>query len=59
MKNLKMLIKLENIFEFGLNNGYSQEYDDYVDKFTVKKATHEEEERSEGIYNTIFGGSNE
>lgn len=39
----------------GLDNGYSQEYDDYIKQYTVNKPEYEEDGKSEDIYNTLFG----
>lgn len=39
----------------GLDNGYSEEYDDYVQQYTVTKAGSQEEGESEDIYNKLFG----
>ena len=43
----------------GLDNGYSKEYDDYISKYTVTKREVSEDDKSEGIYQTLFGGGNE
>lgn len=40
---------------FGIDNGYSQEYEDYVKQYTVTKPTYEEDGKSEAIYSTLFG----
>lgn len=39
----------------GLDNGYSKEYDDYIEQYTVKKAEQHEEGKSNSIYNKLFG----
>lgn len=40
---------------FGLDNGYSKEYDDYIKQYTVTKPEYEDDGKSEGIYSTLFG----
>lgn len=39
----------------GLDNGYSKEYDDYVEQYTVKKPEYSEDGKSEAIYSKLFG----
>lgn len=39
----------------GIDNGYSQEYDEYIKKYTVSKPEYQEDGKSEAIYSTIFG----
>lgn len=43
----------------GIDNSYSKEYDEYIDKYTVNKPEVSDEENSEGIYNTLFGNGSE
>lgn len=40
---------------FGLDNGYSKEYDDYIKQYTVTKPEYEDDGKSEDIYSTLFG----
>lgn len=44
---------------FGLDNGYSQEYDDYIKQYTVNKPEYEDDGKSEDIYSTVFGKDEE
>ena len=39
----------------GIDNGYSKEYDEYIDEYTVKKPEYYEDGKDESIYNQIFG----
>ena len=39
----------------GLKNAYSQEYDEYMEQYTVTKPTYDEDEESSDIYDTLFG----
>ena len=43
----------------GLNNSYSQEFDEYIKKYTVTKPEHTDEEDSEDIYEKLFGKDGE
>lgn len=43
----------------GLNNVYSQEFDEYMKKYTVTKPEHNDEENSEDIYEKLFGKDGE
>lgn len=42
-----------------LDNGYSKEFDEYIEQYTVHKPEYTEESDSEGIYNTLFGNNGE
>lgn len=39
----------------GLDNGYSREYDEYIQQYTVNKPNYQEEGESEDVYNKLFG----
>lgn len=39
----------------GFDNGYSKEYDDYIDQYKVTKAEVNEDGRSDAIYSSLFG----
>ena len=39
----------------GFDNGYSKEYDEYIEQYKVKKPEIEEEGRSDAIYSALFG----
>lgn len=41
----------------GFDNGYSREYDEYIEQYKVKKPEVEEEGRSDAIYSSLFGKS--
>lgn len=43
----------------GLDNGYSKEYDEYIEQYTVKKPEYEEDGKAEGIYQALFGSEGE
>lgn len=43
----------------GLNNTYSQEFEEYMKKYTVTKPEHADEENSEDIYDKLFGKDGE
>lgn len=43
----------------GIDNGYSMEYDAELSKYTVKKPEYQEDDSSDDIYKTIFGGETE
>lgn len=43
----------------GLDNGYSQEYDEYIKQYTVTKPQYQEEGTSEDIYGKLFGKEGE
>jgi len=43
----------------GLNNVYSQEFDEYMKKYTVTKPEHADEENSDVIYEKLFGKDGE
>lgn len=40
---------------FGLDNGYSKEYDEYIEQYKVKKQEVAEDGCSDDIYDTLFG----
>lgn len=40
---------------FGLDNGYSKEYDEYIEQYKVKKQEVTEDGCSDDIYDTLFG----
>ena len=40
---------------FGLDNGYSKEYDEYIEQYKVKKQEFSEDGRSDDIYESLFG----
>ena len=39
----------------GIDNGYSKEYDDELQKYSVKKMDYTEDDESDDIYKTVFG----
>lgn len=39
----------------GLKNAYSQEYDDYMEQYTVNKPQYDDDDVSDAIYSTLFG----
>lgn len=39
----------------GFDNGYSKEYDEYIEQYKVKKPEVDEEGRSDAIYSALFG----
>lgn len=43
----------------GIDNGYSKEYDDYIEQYTVRPPEYNEESTNETIYQTIFGKGTE
>lgn len=40
----------------GLKNGYSEKYDSYIEQYSAKKHEYTEDEKSQSMYDQIFGG---
>ena len=39
----------------GIDSGYADEYDDYMEQYTVNKPEYSDEDGEDAIYNSIFG----
>ena len=54
-KYIKTWFKGSLARSLGIDNGYSKEYDDELQKYTVKKQDYSEDDESDDIYKSIFG----
>lgn len=54
-KYIKIWFKGALARSLGIDNGYSKEYDDELEKYTVKKQDYSGEEESDDIYKSVFG----
>lgn len=55
-KYIKIWFKGALARSLGIDNGYSQEYDDYIKQYSVTKSENTEDDTSDDIYKSIFGG---
>ncbi len=55
-KYIKIWFKGALARSLGIDNGYSKEYDDYIKQYSVTKSENTEDDTSDDIYKTIFGG---
>jgi hypothetical protein len=56
-KYIKTWFKGSLARSLGIDNGYSKEYDDELQKYSVKKQDYSEDDESDDIYKTVFGDS--
>ena len=54
-KYIKTWFKGSLARSLGIDNGYSKEYDDELQKYTVKKQDYSEDDESDDIYKSVFG----
>lgn len=54
-KYIKTWFKGSLARSLGIDNGYSKEYDDELQKYSVKKMDYTEDDESDDIYKTVFG----
>lgn len=54
-KYIKTWFKGSLARSLGIDNGYSKEYDDELQKYSVKKQDYSADDESDDIYKTVFG----
>ena len=54
-KYIKTWFKGSLARSLGIDNGYSKEYDDELQKYTVKKQDYSDDDESDDIYKSVFG----